>query len=250
MDLPRLVLPVAMQVNGANAAVPPPKYPAAAAVPGSAGGAADNPFGGPAASQPSTGGGAADNPFGTTASVGGASGAASARHSHKPSADNPFAGGAGAAAAADNPFGGSSASGRPSGGSSVSAADGAMFAARSGAASRKGPGGGPGEPPVTSLASGVRLNYSMAGADTSGRNGGGGGAAAAAAAAAGGEEAPFGGVRPPRLDLPELETGASRVNGECVYLCVHVCVYVYVCVCVCVPGDGACGPRSPESPEL
>eukprot|EP00198_Chlamydomonas_reinhardtii_P010194 XP_001699531.1 predicted protein [Chlamydomonas reinhardtii] len=154
VDLPRLVLPVAMQVNGANAAVPPPKYPAAAAIAGSAGGAADNPFGGPAASQPSTGGGAADNPFGTTTSVGGASGAASARHSHKPSADNPFAGGAGAAAVADNPFGGSSANGRPSAGASVSAADGAMFAARSGAASRKGPGGGPGEPPVTSLASG------------------------------------------------------------------------------------------------
>ncbi|KAG2429494.1 hypothetical protein HXX76_010730 [Chlamydomonas incerta] len=205
VDLPRLVLPVAMQVNGANAAVPPPKYLAGSAA---AGGAADNPFGAAPASQLSSATAAApDNPFGAPVS-GPASAAASARHSHKPSADNPFAGGA-APAAADNPFGGAP-SGRGAVGASLSAGDGAMFAAKSAASTRKGLGG-PGEPPVTALASGVKLSYSLAGGgaaaatDASGRGGGGGGGAAAV-----GEETPFGGVRPPRLDLPELETGQSE----------------------------------------
>ncbi|EFJ47368.1 hypothetical protein VOLCADRAFT_92175 [Volvox carteri f. nagariensis] len=172
------------------------------------------------------GGGGGDNPFAQPPLP-----PAGSRHGSHISGDNPFnspsgggggggvsgGGGAGGVSGggAPNPFAAKGTSSRPSNGT-ISAADGAMFSKKKGTA---GGVGGSGEPPVTVLSTSVKLSYSVTSPpppsqqqqqrppldsisscrrlDGMGGPDGGGGVG------------PAGSLLPPRLDLPQLETGQT-----------------------------------------
>ncbi|KAG2498655.1 hypothetical protein HYH03_003401 [Edaphochlamys debaryana] len=159
---------------------------------------ADNPFGPTPSGRASPAPGSAmsvggDNPFGPGNGAPSLAPSASQgpKHAHHLSADNPFGGGSGPSMGGGKP---------PAAPSSV--LDGSIFAKKRGVS-----GSGAGEPPVVALASAVKLSY------TAGPSTGGGGAGDAGRRVYDdeGEEAPgLTGVRPPRLDLPQLETGQSE----------------------------------------
>ncbi|GFR45154.1 hypothetical protein Agub_g6537 [Astrephomene gubernaculifera] len=207
--------------------------------------AGDNPFGPP---QPAAAGGASgrsvpgDNPFGPPpgSSLGGSNGAAavpaaaSSRHMHHVSADNPFGGpsdGGGGGGNA-NPFGSTPAGKRPSSGAgaggTITAADAAMFSKTRSKKVSAGSGGGMLDPPVTAVATATKLSYNLTTAPSPSRpqqqrggpageydggavhrvsdgdrSGGGGGVG-------GDMDDGAGGIRPPPLDLPQLETGQTE----------------------------------------
>ncbi|GLC35244.1 hypothetical protein PLESTB_000585900 [Pleodorina starrii] len=216
LELARVLLPaVSIGANGAAAS-------------SSVAANGDNPFGAPTAGaglQPSAstaslgggGGGVGDNPFGPPS--------AGARHTSLTSPENPFGASGGGGGGMSGGGGGANPFGKPPpprpSSSSISAADSAMFA------KKKGATGGGGEPPVATISSTVKLSYSLSTAASPQRSAAGAGPLADASrgtrrggeldgiAGGGGGEAANGDgggagpLRPPRLDLPQLETGQT-----------------------------------------
>ncbi|GLI66323.1 hypothetical protein VaNZ11_010102 [Volvox africanus] len=233
LELARIMLPASpLSANGPG---PGDLVPVNSRGPsGSVAGSSENPFGqtpaalSASASNGSLGGGGGENPF--------VQNPTGSRHAPHASGENPFSvtGGGGSGVSGGGVGGvGTSGSGganpfhkppaRPSNGT-ISASDSAIFGKKKGSLNGGGAGGaaagGASEPPVTALSTTTKLSYSTTASSSPQRNAAGlidgssrrradvdGAAVGPRGEAADG--AGWGPQQPPRLDLPQLETGQT-----------------------------------------